>query len=37
MRNKPCLASADVQNILACEAEAAKNKWPVPRASIEVV
>lgn len=30
MRNKPCLTLADVRKMLAaCEAEAAKNKWPV--------
>jgi uncharacterized protein GlcG (DUF336 family) len=30
MRTKPCLAASDVKKILAaCEAEAAKNKWPV--------
>jgi|SRR5208282_543967 len=30
MRNKPCLTLADVKKMLiACEAEAAKNKWAV--------
>ena len=30
MRTKPCLTAADVKKMLAaCEAEAAKNKWPV--------
>lgn len=30
MRNKPCLTLADARKMLAaCEAEAAKNKWPV--------
>src|SRR5436305_1205732 len=30
MRNKPCLTSADVKNMLAaCVAEAEKNKWAV--------
>jgi glc operon protein GlcG len=30
MRTKPCLTASDVKKILAgCEAEAAKNKWPV--------
>jgi glc operon protein GlcG len=36
MRTKPCLTAADVKKaIAACEAEAAKNKWPVSIAVID--